>query len=190
MIYDACRNASEHCYGRFSSKGVAKDVSGHYRRGLIEDQWIGMKGLFPELAIAPVSYKRNTGTYHEITSGLVKITESCTYHPDELPREAEFRMTLATSGQRALAFDDEPEDESAQPRFMYAVLTYGIASSDKRSRPWFVRVQFLNDFCTEYVDRGIDLISKFPDVVSIYTQSADVSGDVKERPRWGKRKSA
>src|ERR1700734_132264 len=189
MVFDACANASDHCYGTFSSDRVAKDVSGVYRRGLIEDQWLGMKSLFSHLLIEPVPYRHNTGTYYEITSGTVKLTQSCIYHPDEAPRDAEFRKTLATNGQRYLSFEDEAQPDIDPATFLYAVLTYGIASQDNRSRPWFVRVQFLNEVCTAYVDSGIDLVSKFPDIVSKYVPNADFSANVKER-RWRKRKSA
>jgi hypothetical protein len=37
LVLECTRGASEHCYGTFSSP-QAKDVSGVYRRGMIEDQ--------------------------------------------------------------------------------------------------------------------------------------------------------
>jgi hypothetical protein len=152
-----------------------------------------MKALFPSIEVSGRRYRRKrgqkTGHFHEITCGLVKITQSCISIPDKVPREAKFRLTLATNGQGDLF--EEPEPETEQAKYLYSILTYGInTESENRSLPAFVRIQFPNKTCTQYVDAGIDLMAKFPDIVAEYVPQPNAKAAVTQKPPQPKEASA
>jgi hypothetical protein len=162
------KEASRYCWKNFHPN-QAKDLSGIYRRTLIEEQWSGMAELFPALRVEPKLYDHNTGTYNELTYGLIKLTQSCVAGPNEVPRYAEYRTTLAHNGQLKLFEVDESSGAEADKRYLYSILTHGVdLESENRSLPAFARIQFPNKHCTEYLDRGIDLFQRFPDVLAAY----------------------
>ena len=186
MVFECTKDASAHCFGSFASRHIAKDVSGHYRRGLIEDKWAGLQPLHRGISVKPQWYNHSTGSYCELTSGLVKITQSCVLNPGDIPRHAEFRSTLATTGQGELFGNDEQQ----QAQFLYAILTYGIDCNAKdREQVAFVKIEFPNDRCTKPLDRGINLVSRYPDIAMQYLSKPSFDAAVAERPNR-KRKSA
>ena len=191
LVFAGCKTASDHCYGTFRSNVVAKDVSGVYRRGVIEDQWEGIPALFPkQVSVDPRWYKHYTGSYYELTCGVVKLTQSCVLFRGDIPRQAEFRATLATNGQGEL-FEPQPdEDANTEPHHLYAILTYGIdAKAEKRGQPWFIKIEIPNAECTASVDEGIDLIKRYPDIAQLYLSKPSFEAAVRERPKR-KRKTA
>jgi hypothetical protein len=164
-VFENYKEASRHCYRTFQP-AQAKDLSGSYRRAKIEDEWSGIAALFPDVQVTICPYENLTGSYNELTCGQVKITQSCITSPDVVPRYAVFRKTLAENGQLDLF---EYNDVDSERTFLYGILTHGVDSkSARRSRPAFARVQFPNQDCTEYVDDGIDLFKRFPEIVSEY----------------------
>lgn len=59
--------------------------------------------------------------------------------------------------------------ESSTAEYLYAILTHGVdVSSPKRSWPAFVKIQFPNESCTAYLDDGIDLMARFPQIIGEY----------------------
>jgi hypothetical protein len=166
-VFENYKEASRFCYRHFAST-QAKDLSGVFRRAKIEEEFAGIEALFPGIVqVTPQAYEHNTGYYNELTCGPVKLTQSCISDPDDVPRFAKFRSTLACSGQLSL-FEPTPES-STVARYMYSILTHAVdAASPKRSWPAFVRVQFPNEPCTAYLDDGIDLMARFPQIVSEY----------------------
>jgi hypothetical protein len=171
-IFENCKESSRFCYRHFAPP-QAKDLSGSYRRAKIEDDFPGIAALFSkQVSVKPQMYEHNTGYYGEVTCGLVKMTQSCISDPDEVPRLAKFRSTLAQNGQLSLFSSDEEADtngEISKPRYLYCILSYGIdPNSPKRSWPAFVRVQFPDEKCAKYLDDGIDLFARFPEIVSEY----------------------
>jgi hypothetical protein len=168
-ILSKYQEASRYCYKNFNHN-QAKDLSGVYRRTLIEEEWNGMAQLFPALRVEPKYYDHNTGTYNELTYGLVKLTQSCVTGPNEVPRFAEYRSTLAQNGQLKLQFEAEQSNPTeTNNRFLYSILTHGVdLESKNRSLPAFARIQFPNAQCTAYLDRGIDLFQRFSDVLAAY----------------------
>lgn len=166
LVCENYRQASRFVYRHFSGP-QAKDLSGHYRRAMIEEDLAGLPALFPELSVEIKTYENNTGFYNEITCEQVKFTQSCIAYSNEVPRVATFRSTLARTGQLSLfnSGDDKAEGE-AEPQYMYAILTHGVdVNADKRAWPAYVRIQFPNASLTEYQDEGIDLFRRFPELV-------------------------
>jgi hypothetical protein len=184
LIFEGCKTASEHCYGNFNSTRIAKDVSGVYRRGVIEDQWSGIPVRFPQVAMRPNWYRHYTGSYCELTCGDVKLTQSCVIYRGDIPRVAEYRSTLATNGQMDLCFEADGGDEGdTVPKYLYAILTYGIdTSAKKREQPAFVKIEFPNCTCTEPVDEGINLIKRYPEIAMQYLSKPSFDAAVTERP--------
>lgn len=184
MVFECTKDASEHCFGSFDSRQVAKDVSGIYRRGLIEDKWAGLQPLHRGISVKPVWYQHFTGSYCELTSGSVKITQSCVLNPGEIPRYADFRSTLATNGQRKL-FDSEDEEAA---EFLYAILTYGIdCNAKEREQVAFVKIEFPNVLCSAPVDDGINLVSRYPDMAMQYLSKPSFDAAVAEKPNRKRR---
>jgi len=152
----------------------------YYRRAKIEDEWSGIAALFPrDLTVEVRKYDNNTGHYNEITCGRVIITQSCIVDPDEVPRAANFRTTYARNGQLEL-FDDI--FETGPDDILYTILTHGVdVSSRRRSRPAFAKFQFPNEDCARYIDEGIDLFKRFPEIVNEYI--TNVSEEVTPKRR-------
>jgi hypothetical protein len=178
-IFENYAEASRYCWRHFATP-QAKDLSGTYRRAKIEEEWSGIATLFPRYVSVEVRpYENNTGYYNEITCGAVIMTQSCIVDPDEVPRTARFRTTLARSAQLGLfdAIEDiDPDDQ------LYAILTHGVdVTSRRRSRPAFVKFQFPNRDCSRYVDDGIDMFKRFPDIVNEYITNVSAEVETKRR---------
>lgn len=188
-IFDNYKAASEHCYGTFQPP-QAKDLSGIYRRAKIEDEWAGVEAIFKnDVRVKVQPYENHTGFYNEITCGRVRITQSCTLSPNIVPRHAYFRETLASSGQLSL-FVEESHEQTQGASYLYAILTHGVdADSPKRSIPWFARIQFPNEDCTDYVDEGIDLFKRFPAIVADYVpqETPEVQPNRRQKRKFGTR---
>lgn len=188
LVFESCKSASEHCFGTFGSRQVAKDLSGVYRRAIIEDQMKGIPALFKDtVSVGPCFYKNGTGSYFELTAGVVKLTESIVLERGDIPREALFRSTLATNGQYEMFEQDEvPEEE--KPKFLYSILTYGIdCKSKNRDVPAFVKIEFPNKKCTAPVDEGINLVKRYPAIAMNYLSKPSFEAAVTERRRKGRR---
>ncbi|MGH9447325.1 MAG: hypothetical protein ACRD3O_16555, partial [Terriglobia bacterium] len=96
LVCENYRASSRFVYRHFAGP-QAKDLSGNYRRAMIEENLSGLSALFPEVLIGVRAYENNTGFYNEITCQQVKLTQSCIIDPDEVPRHARFRATLAST---------------------------------------------------------------------------------------------
>ncbi len=177
-VLENYRQSSRYCF-RYLAPAQARDLNGHFCRAKIEDEMVGIAALFPMVRVTIKSYENNTGSYNEITSGIVKLTQSRILNPNDVPRHAGFRATLAANGQYSLF---APESGSASAQYLYAILTHVIdVNSERRSWPAFIRIQFPNATCTEYVDDGIDLLARFPDLRAEYLPSATVLSQLRRR---------
>ncbi len=177
-VLENCRQSSRYCYRELAA-AQARDLSGYLCRAKIEDEMVGIAALFPMLRVTIKNYQNNTGSYNEITCGVAKLTQSRILNPNDVPRSASFRATLAANGQYSL-FGSEPELASAQ--YLYSILTHVIdVNSEKRSWPAFIKIQFPNATCTEYLDEGIDLLARFPDLRAEYLPSATVLTQLRRR---------
>jgi hypothetical protein len=182
-ILENCKQASRFCWRNFAAP-QAKDLSGNYRRAKIEDEFPGVAGLFKNEGVtcSIQQYENNTGFYNELTSGCVRLTESCITDSDLVPRMAKFRATLARDGQQSFAWAEDAEPSGSE--FLYAILTYGIdINSPKRSWPAFINIQFPNEDFTRYINDGIDLFRRFPDLVAEYIPKPSFGGQIKRRRR-------
>jgi hypothetical protein len=182
-ILQCYRDASQHCYKHFGA-AQAKDMSGHYRRARIEDEFIAIAERFKKDGVKcePVPYKRNTGHHVELRSGLVTITQSCVLWKDDLPREADFRETLASTGQSEM-FEGGNEEEPPAGTTLYAVLLHGVARGVKqRERCAFAYIRFPDRNFKSYLGKSINLFEKFPEFVQeFYTDSADTEKTVEPK---------
>jgi hypothetical protein len=177
-VLESYTQASRYCFRNFASS-QAKDLSGHYCRAKIEDDLAGIAALFPRVRVDVHHYENNTGSYNEITSGIVKLTQSRILQRSDVPRRANFRTTLAVNGQ--LNFFDSGLEATA-PQYLYAILTHVLdQKSERRSWPALVQIQFPNSTCTRYVDEGIDLLARFPDLASEYLPSAEALNQLRRR---------
>ncbi len=95
-VLENCRQSSRYCY-RELALAQARDLSGHLCRAKIEDEMVGIAALFPMLRVTIKNYQNNTGSYNEITCGIVKLTQSRILNPNDVPRGASFRATLAAN---------------------------------------------------------------------------------------------
>ncbi|PWU12128.1 MAG: hypothetical protein C5B51_01225 [Terriglobia bacterium] len=163
-IFENYKESSRYCFRHFGAP-QAKDLSGVYRRARIEDEFAGISALYKELTVTALTYQNNTGYYNEISCGEIKLTQSCISDKNEVPRQALYRSTLASAGQLDL-FESSDDGTS---RYLYAILTHGVdLNSPKRNWPAFISVQFPNAECTAYLDDGIDLMARFPEIVAEY----------------------
>jgi hypothetical protein len=165
-ILQCYRDASQHCYKHFRS-AQAKDLSGHYRRGRIEDEMFGIADRFRKdgVTVEEVPYRRNTGCHVELRSGLVTVTQSCVLFKDDMPREANFRETLASTGQREMFGDGEEEQPKAETT-LYAVLLHGVAPGGKqRETCAFACIRFPDGKFNGYLGGTVNLFEKFPQYV-------------------------
>ncbi len=177
-VLENYRQSSRYC-SRYFAPAQARDLSGHFCRAKIEDEMVGIAALFPMVSVTIKSYENNTGSYNEITCGIVKLTQSRILNPNDVPRNASFRATLAANGQYSL-FGSESDSASAQ--YLYSILTHVVdVNSEKRSWPAFIKIQFPNATCTGYVDDGIDLLARFPDLRAEYLPSATALNQLRRR---------
>jgi hypothetical protein len=177
-VLENYRQSSRFVFRNFAPP-QAKDLSGVFRRAKIEEEMAGIAGLFRAVMISIQLYENNTGFYNELTCGVVKLTQSCISNPDIVPRYAKFRRTLAQNGQYPLFV---PDGEQNDAEYLYAILTHGVDSnSEKRSWPAFIKIQFPNETCSKYVDEGIDLLARFPQLKAEYIPSAKVIRQANKR---------
>jgi hypothetical protein len=177
-ILENYKQSSIFCYRNFATP-QAKDLGGFLRRAKIEEEMAGVAALFKAISIKVQGYENNTGFYNEITCGAVKLTQSCISDPNIVPRFARFRATLAQNGQYSLfEFGSQPNNK----QYVYAILTHGVdPNSEKRSWPGFIKIQFPNETCTKYIDEGIDLLARFPDLRTQYIPNGQVLLRLKRR---------
>jgi hypothetical protein len=186
-IFENYAQSSEFCWANFSGP-QAKNLSGYHRWAKIEDEWAGIAVRFTgRLTVETQSYKNGTGFYNEVTCGRVVLTQSCVAFPDEAPRRAQFRQTLAQSGQFSLfTSNDVPADG-----YLYAVLIHGVdVLSERRSRPAFARIEFPDQECRRFLAGGIDLFMRFPEVVSEYIGEVSEPNAEPRRRQWRRRGTA
>ena len=177
-VLESCKQASRFCFRNFSYP-QAKDLSGVFCRAKIEEEMSGIAALFRGVTTSVFPYEHNTGFYNELTCGVVKLTQSRIADPDLVPRFAKFRATLSQNGQGYLFPTGGNSDDA---RYLYAILTHVIdLNSEKRSWPAFVKIQFPNEACEKYVDEGIDLLERFPDLTAEYIPSANAIRSLKRR---------
>jgi hypothetical protein len=177
-ILENYKQSSRYVFRHFAAP-QAKDLCGHFCRAKIEEEMVGIAALFRTVTVSVQTYENNTGYYNEITCGVVKLTQSRILTPYIVPRYAKFRATLAGNGQGWL-FDSDGERNDAQS--LYAILTHGVdENSEKRSWPAFVKIQFPNETCKRYVDDGIDLLARFPDLEAEYVPSAQAISQLRAR---------
>jgi hypothetical protein len=169
------KDASAFCYEKYARE-QAKDLSGHMRRAEIEKELLGVAERFKEYASAKtLMFKHLTGSYVEITSGQIKLTQSSVNSPNDLPRLATFRETLAGRSQYVL-FSDSNEESEQVPEFLYCLLLHGVADkpNSKREKCAFARIRFPDNEYLRYVGDTIDLFKMFPEIV------AEFYGEVEE----------
>lgn len=171
--------SSRYVYRNFSGP-QAKDLSGHFCRAKIEEEMAGIAALFRrDVRLQVQTYENNTGCYNEIACGLVKLTQSRVVGINDVPRLAKFRKTLAENGQYEMFVSADDSEEDA---YLYAILTHAVdPNSERRSWPAFIKIQFPNKTCTEYVDEGIDLLSRFPELRAEYIPTAEQLRQIKLR---------
>lgn len=179
LLHGLFRNysdASEHCYTVFRHP-IARNASGPYRHSKIEEDWCGIAERFPtavKFTHKPFRNKKSgkiTGTYVQLEIGRVRLTESCVRTPSSLPRDADFRETLAMEAQRSLFGEDEKESDG----YLYGVYLHGVdVASENRNRPAFAKVRFPNRRFSGYIGKGVDLWTRFADIVG---QFIDVKND-------------
>jgi hypothetical protein len=165
-LLQSYQDASSACYDVMRPP-QAKEASGPFRRNKIESELMGVGERFSgNLSVESKHYKRHTGSYVELTCGLVKMTQSCVLAPSDLPREADYRETLATHPQLLLEFmPREPEG-----KFLYAILLHGVDDTVRqRAGCRFAEVRFPLRGFTGYTEERVDLFAMFPEIVAEYT---------------------
>jgi hypothetical protein len=165
-LLQSYRDSSAYCYKKYRP-AQAKDVSGHVRRADMESEMLGVAERFKSVASAETHmFKNYTGTYVELQCGVVRLTESCVPDKEELPRQADFRATLAGRRQGKFVFAAD-EEVQVQPEHLYGILLHGVdKSSKKRDKCAFACVRFPDQDCAEYVGEIVDLFALFPDVIA------------------------
>jgi hypothetical protein len=183
-ILESCKQSSRYCWRNFADP-QAKDLSGFHRRAKIQDEFPGIAALHKNLGVRDSieQYENNTGFYHELTCGIVKLTESCVAD-DIIPRSAKFRSTLARDSQASLWPEADGKAAEEQPDFLYAILTYAIdVLAPKRSWPAFMKIRFPNEKFTDYIGEGIDLFKRFPDLVAEYIPKPSFGQQITKKRR-------
>lgn len=183
-ILESTKQSSRYCWRNFADP-QAKDLSGVHRRAKIQDEFPGIAALYKNLGVKDSieQYDNNTGSYHELTCGIVKLTESCVAD-GIIPRTAKFRSTLAHDSQASFWPEADEKPNEKQPDFLYAILTYGIdVLAPKRSWPAFMKIEFPNEKFTGFIGEGIDLFRRFPDLVAEYVPKPSFERQMTKRHR-------
>ena len=175
-VLQSYKDASATCYEAMRPR-QAKDASGPFRRNKIESEFVGIGERFKHLiSVADKLYKRGTGNYIELSCGLVKMTQSCVLNATDLPREADYRDTLAEDSQ--LAFEFIPKGTPG--KHLYGILLHGVdGMSKQRSGCRFAEVRFPLRGFEGYTEDRIDLFALFPSIVAEYN---DQIGATDEEP--------
>jgi hypothetical protein len=185
-VLEHYKGSSRSCFSKYA-EAQARDLVGHCRRAKIEEELLGIVTLFPDVTISTHTYENNTGHYNEITCGCVRITQSHISQPSDVPRQAKFRATLAQNGQQELFTTTTNLSDSG---YLYAILTHGVdENSERRSWPAFIKIQFPDQNCSRYLDEGIDLSARFPELRDAYIPTANRIQQLK-RKRARKNKEA
>lgn len=190
-IFQDYRDASEHCFSSFRFP-QAKDVSGHYRRGKVEDDLLAIADRFkerefPELNAEPLKYKHNTASYVEMTYRTIKLTQSCVLSSDDLPRDAEFRNSLAETGQLGL-FTEPGAADTEENKYLYCIVLHGVhKDAQKRERCAFACVRFPDKRFEGYIGGPINLFEMFPAIVQEYYGAEKVQEEPLVAPKRRKK---
>lgn len=167
-ILQSYRDSSDYCYTRVR-KPLAKSLSGHYRQHIIDDGMFGIADRYKgHLFAEDIPYKRNTGSHVQLLAGMIRMTQSCVTNISELPRDAEFRQTLAGTGQQGLwpEYDDTIACTVEENNHLYAIILHGVdPTAEKREKCAFICVRFPHKDCKNYYSSRIDLFKLFPQIV-------------------------
>jgi hypothetical protein len=180
-ILQSYRDASSACY-EVMRPAQAKEASGPFRRNKIDSEFLGIGDRFKRQLKAETNpyNQRHTGSYVELTCGLIKMTASCVLTPSDLPREADYRETLATNPQMVLG-DFLPEQPVGE--FLYAILLHGVDDSVKqRAGCRFAQIRFPLPGFKGYTEDRIDLFATFPAIVAEYSEVQTPSDDLTKLP--------
>lgn len=119
---------------------VAKDHYPHERRAMIEDQFAALPAQHPKLRATPSTNKKESSRYYRLSRDRTVLTQSKTDGPLCLPRDADFRRTLAKAPQLAFEwFRPDQHADAEDPDAVYGVLVHGPDEEDC-SKVAFIRI--------------------------------------------------
>ncbi len=174
----------EECNEKYSFQEQAHDMRGPMRRINFERDWKKLVEWRYPAASAVFQPNSTSNCYHlEVCFERVVLTASAVESPRTLPRDAEFRKTLARNPQRAFTFGPKPSPppEGAP---LYALLLYGTEDRDP-SRAGFAHIVFPDEECAAALVR-CDLFARFassmPELQTAHQVEA-ISGELPLRAR-------
>lgn len=119
---------------------VARDHYPLERRAMIEEGFGSLANRHRQLRVVPATNKKETSHYFRLSHNRSVLTQSKTEGPLCLPRDADFRRTLAKTPQLALEGFDAPSSPEAQDAdAVYGVLAHGPDEEDS-ARVAFIRI--------------------------------------------------
>jgi hypothetical protein len=159
--------AADHCYEHFLDP-EARDLLPHYRRAGIESALADCFERYKDFdVVAATNIIRNCAHRAIIVSNRIRITHSSVSEKGELPREALFRQTYASSGQMYL-FEEYRPPEPDPSMYLYAIITH--RPSDAIRVPEFIDIIFPDENYENIIGR-IPLLDKFPQVRQVETEA-------------------
>lgn len=135
IVGRAYPRAAANANDRFSRE-VAHDYYPAERRAIIENSLPYLRFKHAGTSVVPRSNKRGTSYFQQISRNRSILTVSKTLTPGDLPRDADFRRTLARNPQMVLELYGDLLPEMAphpEADAYYGIVAHGAAENDPAS---------------------------------------------------------
>ncbi len=175
------RDTDEDCRTKYSWQ-IAHDLRGHLRRANLDTNLAMLAGRYPGVTASHEPNGKSNCYHTRLRAGRVVLTASAVPTPYSLPRDAEFRSTLARSPQ--MAFDFGPQQSPpAEDAPLYVLLLHGPGEEDQ-AMPCFVHLAVPDEDCSVILAR-INLFARFASLPELrpVTQVEDTNRDLGLRVR-------
>jgi hypothetical protein len=158
IVGRAYPRAAANANDRFTRE-VAHDYYPSERRAIIENSLPLLRYKHPGTSVVPRSNKRGTSYFQQISRNRSILTVSKTLNPGDLPRDADFRQTLARDPQLVLeTFADQFPEFAPNPEAdaYYGIVTHGSDDNDP-AKLGYIEI-LIPDSTGKHVLGRIDLI--------------------------------
>ena len=137
---------------QFPDRKIGRQYWPQYRRAAIESAMLLLEDRGVGISTKLVSAAKGDACYVEIQLGRLLLVECITRSPNDLPRRATSRYTLARDGQLRL-FDENSSLVplmNSRPDIVFGVLAH-YPSKEDHTKPAFVRLQIPDPECSRII---------------------------------------
>ncbi len=140
LVGRAYPRAHREVQDRYGDTIIARDLYPIERRAMIEEKFALLPTRHPQLRVVPATNKKETSHYFQLSHNRSVLTQSKTEGPRSLPRDADFRRTLAKTPQLGFGLSDgESAAVVEQADGVYGVLVHG-PDEDDNAEVAFIRI--------------------------------------------------